>query len=254
MIGPLAYIGGKRRLAKRLISLFPTHTTYVEPFCGGAQVFFHKPPSRVEVLNDLDGEVLNFLRICREHPEELIRVLSLLVPSRALYGQFVAQDPALLTDIQRAARFFYLQNNGFGGQIVRRTFHTCVVKPPSFNPLRLPDRVRRVAERLRGVQLEQWPYERVLERYDRPTTFFYLDPPYAGISLYRYNFSDEHFEQLADRLSHIRGRFVLSVNDTPVLREVFGRFFLRTVSVVYTASRRVPSVSELVVGNFSLPT
>ena len=73
MIGPLAYIGGKRRLAPALSRLLAPHVTYVEPFAGGAQVFFHKTPSRVEVLNDLDGEVVNFLRICQQHPEELLR-------------------------------------------------------------------------------------------------------------------------------------------------------------------------------------
>lgn len=132
MIGPLAYIGGKRRLARRIIQLLPEHTTYVEPFAGGAQVFFHKPPSRVEVLNDLDGEVFNFLRICREHPGELVRLLEFLVPSRTVFGQFAAQNPELLTDVQRAARFLYLQKNAFGGRVDRRHYHYCVVKPPNF--------------------------------------------------------------------------------------------------------------------------
>src|SRR5437667_12819593 len=115
MIGPLSYIGGKRRIAKQLVSLIPDHITYVEPFAGGAQVFFHKPRSRVEVLNDLDGEIVNFLRVCREHPQELVRLLRFLVPSRAVFAQFAAQDPGLLTDVQRAVRFLYLQKNSFAG-------------------------------------------------------------------------------------------------------------------------------------------
>jgi len=254
VIGPLAYIGGKRRLAPRLIALFPPHTTYVEPFCGGAQVFFHKPPSRVEVLNDLDGEVVNFLRVCREHPEELARVLQYLVPSRALFGQFAEQNPAILTDVQRAARFLYLQKNAFGGQIVRRTYHTCVVKPSNFNPTRLPNQIRRAAERLQRVQIEHWPYERVLERYDRPSTFFYVDPPYIDIQLYRHNLSQDQFVALAKRLTALRGRFLLSINDHPLARDTFGDFDVRQIVVPYTATRRVPRVSELLVSNFSWPT
>ena len=70
---PLSYIGGKNRLAKRIIEIFPKHTTYVEAFAGGAQVLFHKEPSAVEVLNDLDGEIVNFFRVCQLHHEELIR-------------------------------------------------------------------------------------------------------------------------------------------------------------------------------------
>src|ERR1039457_2876294 len=73
MVGPLSYIGGKHRLAKRIIEIFPKHTTYVEAFAGGAQVLFHKEPSAVEVLNDLDGELVNFFRVCQLHHEELIR-------------------------------------------------------------------------------------------------------------------------------------------------------------------------------------
>ena len=70
MAGPLCYIGGKHRLANAIIPLFPPHTAYVEPFAGGAQVFFHKKPSKVELLNDLDGEIVNFFRICQSHHEE----------------------------------------------------------------------------------------------------------------------------------------------------------------------------------------
>ena len=75
MKAPLAYVGGKNRLASQIIRTFPKHTTYVEAFAGGAQVFFHKEPSKVEVLNDLDGEVVNFFRVCQWHYEELIRYL-----------------------------------------------------------------------------------------------------------------------------------------------------------------------------------
>lgn len=250
MIGPLAYIGGKRRLAPSLISLFPEHTAYVEPFCGGAQVFFHKQPSRVEVLNDLDGEVVNFLRICRTHPEELLRSLRFLIPSRALFAQFAAQDPGTLTDVQRAARFLYLQKNAFGGQIRTRTYHYCVEKPSNFNPQRLPAIIRAAATRLARVQLEQWPYEKILTRYDRPTTFFYIDPPYIGKSLYQHNFADDDFRSLAAHLSRIRGTFLLSINDHPLARHLFRDFHVHTRTVVYTAHRSVPTVQELVVSNY----
>ena len=77
MVGPLSYIGGKNRLARTVISLIPEHTTYVEPFCGGAQVFFHKKPSKVEILNDLNDDIFNFLRVMKLHHEELVRCLRL---------------------------------------------------------------------------------------------------------------------------------------------------------------------------------
>src|ERR1700693_2599610 len=109
MVGPLSYIGGKNRLAKRIIEIFPAHTTYVEAFAGGAQVLFRKEPSTVEVLNDLDGDVLNFFRICQLHHDELLRYLKFILASRRWFALFEAENPDSLTDVQRAARFFYLQ-------------------------------------------------------------------------------------------------------------------------------------------------
>jgi site-specific DNA-adenine methylase len=92
MAGPLSYIGGKNRLAKRVIEIFPKHTTYVEAFAGGAQVFFHKDPSKVEVLNDLDGEIVNFYRVCQQHHEELIRYFRFVLVSRTWFDLLKAID------------------------------------------------------------------------------------------------------------------------------------------------------------------
>src|SRR5574340_924784 len=119
MIGPLAYIGGKRSLAQRVIALLPEHTAYVEPFAGGAQVFFHKEPSKVEVLNDLDGEIVNFFRVCQQHYEELLRSFRFSLVSRKWFDLFKATDPATLTDVQRAARYLYLLKGSFASLVVR---------------------------------------------------------------------------------------------------------------------------------------
>src|SRR5216684_6387142 len=180
MIGPLSYIGGKRRIAKHLVSLIPDHTTYVEPFAGGAQVFFHKPRSKVEVLNDLDEEIVNFLRVCQRHPQELSRILRWQPASRRSFDWHEQQPPAVLTDVERAARFFYLQKNTWGGKRMRRNFHFSIAKPPSYTPSSLSKRLVEVAERLDDVQIEALPYQTVLSHYDRASTsFFYVDPPYV---------------------------------------------------------------------------
>ncbi|MEJ2083668.1 MAG: DNA adenine methylase, partial [Acidobacteriota bacterium] len=218
MIGPLPYIGGKNRLAKRIISLFPEHRTYVEPFVGGGQVFFHKPASAVEVLNDLDTEVVNFLRICQNHPEELVRCARHLVVSRRWYELMQKTRPETLTDIQRAVRFFYLQKNTYGARVVRQNFKYGITHPPNFSPERIPEIIERTHQRLQGVQLECLPYEDVLARYDRRTTLFYLDPPYWDRKLYRFNFTEEDFRQLVERLRRLKGHFILSLGDTPEVR------------------------------------
>ncbi len=253
MIGPIAYIGGKRRIAKKLIALLPEHITYVEPFAGGAQVLFAKPPSKVEVLNDLSGDVVNFFRVCQHHPDELLRCLKYAVVSRTLYGLLQQQDPTLLTDVQRAARFLYLQKNSFGGNVNNQQYHYCVLKPSNFNLETIPASIEAASKRLARVQIESWPYEKILERFDRDTTLFYLDPPYVGAKLYKFNFTDADFTLLGERLAKIQGKFLLSINDHPVAREAFARFHMREIAISYTAARTVPRVNELVFANYPLP-
>ncbi len=237
MVGPLSYIGGKNRLAKRIIEIFPKHTTYVEAFAGGAQVLFHKEPSAVEVLNDLDGEIVNFFRVCQLHHEELIRYFRFALVSRRSFDLQKATDPATLTDIQRAARYLYLLKNSFASLVRNPNYHWHVVQPPGFNLDKLPQLLEKTYKRLERVQIECLPYETILKRFDRPATLFYLDPPYWGRSLYRYNFEPSDFELLAEQLAKLSGKFVLSLNDVPEVRNLFHRFHIREVELQYTAQK-----------------
>jgi DNA adenine methylase len=251
MMGPLSYIGGKRTLAKRIIALFPRHTTYVEPFAGGAQVFFHKEPSKVEVLNDLDGEIVNFFRICQQHHEELLRYLKFMVVSRMWFEMLKTTDPAILTDVQRAARYFYILKGSFASLVRHPNYHWHVVQPPGFNPERLPQLIENTHRRLGRVQIECLPYEEVLQRYDRTGTLFYCDPPYYGRKLYRHNLENSEFKLLAERLGKIRGKFILSLNDVPEVRALFRRFHLQQVKLPYTAQKRAGRrYGELLITNF----
>ncbi len=251
MIGPLPYIGGKNRLAAKIISLLPEHITYVEPFAGGVQVLFHKPPSNVEVLNDLDYEIVNFFRVCQWHYEELVRYLRYCLASRKLHELHVKTDPATLTDIQRAGRFYYLQKNSFGGLIVKQKFHYGVTQPSNYNPERIPEVIAQAHERLARVQIESLPYDQVLEKYDRPTTFFYLDPPYWRGKLYKFNFTDDDFRNLEERIRRLQGKFMLSLDDRLEVRELFARFRMQPVDLAYTAKRNTTvRHNELLITNF----
>jgi DNA adenine methylase len=251
MRGPLSYIGGKNRLAKQIIALLPKHTTYVEPFAGGAQVFFHKEPSEVEVLNDLDFEVVNFFRVCQWHYEELVRYLRYLLMSRKWYELLSKTDPETLTDIQRAGRFFYIQKNSFGGLILKPHYHYGVVHPPNYNPARIAELIEETHKRLQGVQIESLPYEEILKKYDRPTTLFYLDPPYWERKLYKFNFTEQDFVALRKRLDAIRGKFVLSLNDQKEVRELFKGFAFHALKIAYSAQRKEGNrYGELLIYNF----
>lgn len=251
MIGPVSYIGGKRAIAKQIIALFPKHTTYVEAFAGGAQVFFRKEPSEVEVLNDLDGEIVNFYRVCQQHYEELIRYFRFMVISRAWHELLKSTDPKTLTDIQRAARYLYLLKNSYASLVRNLDYRVNVTDPPSFNLERLPESIEHAHKRLERVQIESLPYEKILTRFDRPTTFFYLDPPYYGRKLYNYNFEPEDFATLAERLRDMRGKFMLSLNDVPQVRAIFKEFSIRDIDLHYTA-QKLPGrrYKEVIITNF----
>ncbi|MGA8087643.1 MAG: DNA adenine methylase [Terracidiphilus sp.] len=237
MIGPLSYIGGKRAIANQIIATFPKHTTYVEVFAGGAQVLFHKEPSQVEVINDLDGEIVNFFRICQAHFEELVRYLQFMVVSRTWHVLLKATDPTTLTDVQRAARHLYLLKNSYASLVLRLNYKCHVVQPPGFNPERIPQLIEETHKRLARVQIECLPYEKILEKFDRPQTLFYLDPPYYARQLYRYNLTHDDFVKMAGLLAHLRGKFVLSLNDTPEVREIFRKFKVKSIELAYTAQK-----------------
>lgn len=253
MAGPLSYIGGKNRLAKRVIEIFPEHTTYVEAFAGGAKVFFRKAPSKVEVLNDLDGEIVNFYRVCQQHYEELLRYFKYAVVSRTWFDLLKKSDPATLTDIQRAARYLYLLRNCFASLVRNPVYHRNVIQPPSFNLESLPELIENAHKRLERVQLECAEYDEVIHRFDRPTTLFYLDPPYWGRKLYRHNLGEADFEKLAGQLKRIRGKFILSLNDVPEVRELFGDFYILGVELHYTSQKAAGKrYKEVLITNFKL--
>jgi len=251
VIGPLPYIGGKRAIAAKIIALFPEHTTYVEAFSGGAQVLFHKAPSKVEVLNDLDREVVNVFRVCQQHYEELLRYLRFMLTSRTWFDLLERTDPETLTDVQRAARYLYLLKNNYAGLVRHHKYTVGVSQPPGFNPERLPERIAEAHARLARVQIECLPYEKVLQKYDRAATLFYLDPPYYGLKLYRYNLTHEDFVVVAERLRGLKGKFVLSLNDVPQVRAIFKAFRIREIELAYTSQKSAGRrFREVLITNF----
>ncbi|SRR6266481_1316379 len=254
MVGPLAYLGGKNRVARKIISLIPEHICYIEPFCGGAQVFFHKEPSKVELLNDLSGDIFNFLRICQMHHEELVRHLRYCIASRRWFELFEKTPPETLTDVQRAVRFFFLQKNCYGGLIVRQNFAASVQDGSNYNPEALPELIHRTHERLMHVQLENLPYQDILRKYDRPFTFFYLDPPYWNRPYYKFNFVEKDFVEMAERLKKLKGKFLLSLNDVPEIRQIFVGFNIKSLKMAYSSQRKPGKrYSELLISNYTLP-
>lgn len=136
----IPWIGGKRRLADRIFPLFPRHSCYVEPFAGGAALYFLRPvPAEVEVLNDVNGDLVNLYRVVQHHLEEFVRQFKWALSSRQVFKWLQETRPETLTDIQRAARFYYLQQSAFGGRVDGQSYGTATTQPPGLNLLRIEE-------------------------------------------------------------------------------------------------------------------
>lgn len=249
------YIGGKRNLARRLTSLIETipHQTYAEPFVGMGGVFLRRRQRpAAEVINDYSGDVANFFRVLQAHPEWLKELLAYQLMSRAEYDRQAATDPRTLTDVQRAARFLYLQRTSFGGKVVHRAFGVDAGKT-RFNVHQLVPILDALHRRLAGVVIENLDWRAFLARYDSPSVLFYLDPPYYA-SERDYGdgmFGRDQFAVMAEDLARIRGRFVLSINDRPEVREIFAAFDQQQVSTTYTIAKgdAARPAGELIITN-----
>lgn len=228
------WVGGKRRLADRLIRLFPPHTCYVEPFAGAAAVFFAKAPSDVEVLNDVNGELVNLYRVVQHHLEEFVRQFKWALSSRQVFKWLQQQPIEPLTDIQRAARFYYLQVLAFGAKVTGQTWGTATTAPPGLNLLRLEQDLSAAHLRLASVYIENEDWRACIERYDRADTFFYMDPPYWGTEGYGVPFPISRYMAIAEQLRALKGRAVVSLNDHPEMRRIFAGFQVETLDITYT--------------------
>lgn len=245
----IPWMGGKSRLADKILPLFPPHTCYVEVFAGGAALFYKKEPSKVEVLNDLNGELINLYRVLQHHLEEFLRQFKWALSSRQVFEWERMKHPETLTDIQRAARFYYLQKLAFGGKAHNPTFGTAATTPPRLNLLRMEEDLSQAHLRLSRVTIENLDWAACITKYDRDETLFYLDPPYWGTAGYGQSFKLEEYEQMAELMATMKGQAVLSVNDHQEMRRVFKGHKMQPLSITYTvggAGRRKPSRDLLI--------
>ena len=246
------WIGGKRRLAKHILPLFPAHTCYVEPFCGAAALYFLKTPSKTEVINDINGELVNLYLVVKHHLEEFVRQFKWALVSRQIYKWLQDTPEETLTDIQRAARFYYLQKQAFGGKVADHTFGTSTTSAPRFNLLRIEEELSMAHLRLSRTLIEHLDWHQCIERYDRPHTLFYCDPPYWGTEGYGVEFGLENYDHMADLARRIKGKMIISVNDIPEMRQVFNGLNMQSVDISYNlkVTGKPSPKKELVICNF----
>ena len=262
---PFKWVGGKSRLRKYVIKLLPEHTCYLELFAGAAWVLFGKPLSDVEIINDIDQDLVTFFRVVREKPEELISSFAWELVSRAEFERLAELNPAELTDVQRAHRFYYLIMAGWGGELNYPRFQTSITDGGHGNRLigaltTLRQRLEPVHERLKTVIIENLDWQNCFERYDRPGTVMYVDPPYPGNKCnYAHNMRGwpEH-HLLAECLKNAKCRWILSSYDIPEMHTLFSHYFILAVQSASGMNTKKNGTSrtlnrEVLITNYSPP-
>lgn len=228
----LRYFGGKWAIGKWVISHFPPHTAYCEPFGGGASVLLRKEPSKIETYNDLNGMAVTFFQVLRDQPEELIRRLKLTPYSRA---EYLASQKSTPEAVEQARRFYVWcwQGRGRGGVQEAGGWRFMRSDSRGQTPCddwRKVEYLYDVAERLRNVQIEHVDALRCLELYDTPATLFYVDPPYVpetrslrwGSSAYVHDYSNADHRRLAEALHQVKGMVILSGYPSALYAELYG--------------------------------
>lgn len=251
----IPWIGGKRRLADRLIPLFPPHQCYVEVFCGGAALYFLRPvPADVEVLNDINGDLVNLYRVLQHHLEEFVRQFKWMLSSRQVFEWLKITPSGTLTDIQRAARFFYLQQHAFGARVESQSYGTATTGFAGINLCRIEENLSAAHLRLSGTNVENLPWRECIKRYDRGHTFFYMDPPYWQTEGYGVPFDFDNYKDMAALLRSMKGKAMISINDHPEIRQAFAGLHMLELDIKYTVGGgnqgEIATSKELVITNW----
>lgn len=250
------YVGGKRQLAKTLIERIEaiTHELYGEAFVGMGGVFLRRRfAARAEVINDRSRDVATFFRVLQRHYQAFMDMLKWQLTSRAEFERLTAVEADTLTDLERAARFLYLQRLAFGGKVAGRNFGISTTGPARFDTTKLGVLLEAIHERLAGVTIECLDWRDFLDRWDRPTSLFYLDPPYLGTEKFygKELFPPADHRALAKVLRALKGRFILTMNDTAEARSIYGGFRLETAELSYTlaGTDKARAAPEIIVSN-----
>lgn len=261
---PITYYGGKQKLASTILKLLPEHSLYCEPFIGGAAIFFAKTPSKVEVINDVNSELINFYRVVQNDFVGLEKEVRITLHSRDLFrkASVIYNNPDMFTEIKRAWAVWCLAAQGFAGMldgswgydITKNTTSKKITnKRESFT--------EDYAIRLQNVQIECTDAIRIIRSRDTKEAFFYCDPPYFNSDCGHYDgYSIDDFELLLKTLSKIEGKFLLSSYPSPILKQYTKRFGWHTieikqaVTVANNSKKPLKQKTEVLTYNYILNT
>lgn len=232
----IRWAGGKSRLLKHLLPL-PEHTAYVEPFAGGLAVLLAKSRSTIEVVNDLNGDLVNLYRCVQFHPEAIIQEVQWTLNSRRNLQDFLAQPG--LTDLQRAARWLVRNKTGFGTSMTSYGVSRTSGGSATGSRENVQKAIRDLSARLDKVSVENLSYERMLRLYDAPGTLFFMDPPYYQSDASCYDgWNEAEMTQFAERVLQLKGDWIVTLDDSKLTRQLFKGWTITPIKTVNGARNR----------------
>lgn len=249
-----AYIGGKRKLSRvicRAIDRIP-HRSYCEVFMGMGGIFLRRTRTpQAEFINDYSEDVSTFFRILQRHYVAFMDMLRFQLATRSGFERLIRVDPDTQTDLERAARFLYLQRLAYGGKVTGRSFGVDPYSPSGFDVSKVGPLLENIHERLSSVTIERLTWSTFISKYDHDDALFYLDPPYYGCEgdYGKDLFDRDEFPKMAVQLSQIKGKFLLSLNDHPDVRAIFSAFSVVGLAVTYTISSGATDAREVIISN-----
>jgi DNA adenine methylase len=221
------WVGGKRFLAKEIVTLIPSsHNLYIEVFGGALNVFYAKKnPTKGkyrEVVNDFNSDLINLHRTIRNNPRLLSKYLNHLFVSRELFQYIKSGKYQPRNRVEKASFYYYRLQMSFGAK-----GDNFAMSAKSRKPKNIYKDFLKWSQRLKGVTIENMDFEKLIKNYDRAESFFYCDPPYVSTESYYKNIKtfdlDDH-KRLYLALKQIKGKFLLSYNDTPFIRDLYKDF------------------------------
>lgn len=212
---PISYYGGKQTLLKHILPLIPEHTVYTEAFCGGCAVFFAKQPSDCEVINDTNESLINFYRVAQTNYPQLKFQIDATLHSRDIHteARHILSYPVFYTDVERAWAVWAASKESFASML-DSTFGYDRKGTTALKIANARDNfTQELCDRLKRVTVENEDGINVIKRYDCPTAFHFVDPPYVGSDCGHYNgtFGNEDFARLLETLSNVKGKFMLTM-------------------------------------------
>lgn len=247
---PICRVGGKSKLRKTTIEMIPEHNCYIELFFGAGWVYFGKEPSKIEVINDVDKELINLFRTIKYHAPEVERLLQYEFSGRDIFEEYKNCTLEYMTEIHRAIRFLYVITQSFAGKGNNYGYGT-TTKPGQ--QIFYKDILLELRDRLKNTYVENLSFEKIIDKYDREDSFFFCDPPYIETCGYENKFGEEEHKLLAEKLKGLKGKFLLTINDHPLARELYKGFNIKEVKVNYSISKEKEArgkYNELIITNY----